>query len=92
MINGKIIARNGVEIHENDKLRAVHLENEQFGNDVVVTGPGGFEGYPDVPLYLELKEYLAGESIYEDYELVVHSKKEENIYDVLLFEGNSRKE
>lgn len=26
MFNGKMIARNGIEIHENDKLRAVYLE------------------------------------------------------------------
>ena len=35
MFNGKMIARNGIEIHENDKLRAVYLENEQFGNDII---------------------------------------------------------
>ena len=36
MFNGKMIARNGIEIHENDKLRAVYLENEQFGNDIIL--------------------------------------------------------
>ena len=88
MFNGKMIARNGIEIHENDKLRAVYLENEQFGNDIILVGPGGFEGYPDVILYLELKEFMAGNTYYSDYEMIVYGQKEENIYNVLLFEGN----
>lgn len=92
MFNGKMIARNGIEIHENDKLRAVYLENELFGNDIILVGPGGFEGYPDVVLYLELKEFMAGNTYYSDYEMVVYGQKEENIYNVLLFEGNPRTE
>ena len=87
-----MIARNGVEIHDNDKLRAVYLDNEQFGNDIVLIGPNGFEGYPDVPLYLELKEFMTGNTYYNDCEIIVHGKKEENMYNVLLFEGNPRTE
>ena len=92
MFNGKMIARNGIEIHENDKLRAVYLENEQFGNDIILVGPGGVEGYPYVILYLELKEFMAGNTYNSDYEMVVYGQKEENIYNVLLFEGNPRTE
>ena len=44
MFNGKMIARNGIEIHENDKLRAVYLENEQFGNDIILVDREDLKG------------------------------------------------
>ena len=43
-------------------------------------------------LYLELKEFMAGNTYYSDYEMIVYGQKEENIYNVLLFEGNPRTE
>ncbi len=86
MIRASIIARNDIKLKIGDRLRAVKDCNCEFGEDIMITGPGGFLAYPDVQLYLEFYRFFGKKTGYNDYELCVYDVKEENTYTVLLTE------